>query len=271
MRHLVCVLSFSFVGACATTPEGARASGPDIRGQEVTYEADGVQCQGYLAFDASSDAERPGILVVHEWWGHNEYARRRARMLAEMGYTALAVDMYGEGRQAAHPADAQKFMMEVMGDMDAATGRFVAAQNLLMAHSTTDASSTAAIGYCMGGAVVLQMARGGLDLDGVASFHGSLGTTSPAAPGDIKARLLVLHGAADPFVSADDLAGFKREMTAAGVDLRFIEYPGAKHAFTNPAATALGEQFELPLAYDSSADEQSWKALEDFLGELFEG
>ncbi|MFT5049289.1 MAG: dienelactone hydrolase [Chlamydiales bacterium] len=269
MRQCLIVPVLFLIAACAATSGNAPQVAPELHVEEVTYDADGVECHGYLAYDPAVKGERPGVLVVHEWWGHNEYARRRARMLAELGYTALAVDMYGEGRQAAHPADAQKFMMEIMGNIEAAKSRFVAAQELLIAHSTTEDASTAAIGYCMGGAVVLQMARQGLDLDGVASFHGSLGTDAPAGPGDIRARLLVLHGAADPFVSAEDMESFHREMVAAGADLRFIEYPGAKHAFTNPDATAMGVEFGLPLAYDADADEQSWVELEGFLEELY--
>ena len=241
----------------------------DIRGEEVSYEANGVTLKGWLAYDASQEGPRPGVLVVHEWWGHNDYTRSRARMLAELGYTALAVDMYGEGKQAAHPEDAQKFMMEVMGNLDTARGRFEAAKTVLQSHGTTDPSQVAAIGYCMGGGVVLHMARAGLDLDGVASFHGSLGTEQPAKPGAVKARLLVCHGADDGFVPAEQLEGFKKEMADAGVDMKFIAYPGAVHAFTNPGATEVGQKFGIPLAYDEDADKKSWAELQTFLSEVF--
>jgi len=190
-------------------------------------------------------------------------------MLAAMGYTALAVDMYGDGKQADHPGDAQKFMMEVLNNMEAGTNRFNSAKALLQQHAATDASRIAAIGYCFGGAIVLHMARFGVDVKGVASFHGSLGTQAPAEPGLVRARSLVAHGADDPFVPAEEVATFKREMADAGVDLKFIAYPGAVHAFTNPGATALGEQFDLPLAYNEAADTQSWAELEVFLREVF--
>lgn len=240
-----------------------------IAEQEVTYTGGGVTMKGFLAYDKSISGPRPGILVVHEWWGHNDYSRKRARMLAEMGYTALAVDMYGDGKSADHPDNAQKFMMEVMNNLDAGMARFQAAKALLENHETTDPTRTAAIGYCFGGGVVLHAARTGVDLDGVASFHGSLGTKTPAQKGTVKAQVLVAHGQADPMVPADAVQAFKKEMTDAGVTFRFIEYPGAQHAFTNPDADAKGKAFGLPLAYNKEADEQSWTALSEFLKQVF--
>lgn len=245
------------------------AMNPNIVGEEVTYQAGDTALKGYIAYDKTITKKRPGILVVHEWWGHNEYSRKRARMLAELGYTALAVDMYGEGKQASHPEDAQKFSGEVMSNMPDAVKRFEAAQQLLEKHSTVDSEKVSAVGYCFGGAVVLQMARNGLDLDGVASFHGNLMTAKPAEKGKLKAKVLVLTGAADPFIPAEQVQGFQKEMTAAGADLKLVEYPGVKHSFTNPDADKFGEQFKLPLAYDKEADEKSWAELKTFLGELY--
>ena len=249
--------------------DAGNQSEPDIVGEEIIYESGDVSLHGYLAFDANQEGERPGVLIIHEWWGHNDYVRRRARMLAEMGYTALAVDMYGDGINTDHPEDAQKFMMEVLNNMDAGTERFNAARTLLEQHETTDASATAAIGYCFGGGVVLHMARIGTDLKGVASFHGSLGTATPAEPGSVRTRLLVAHGADDPFVPAAELEAFKQEMANAGVDMKFIAYPGAKHSFTNPGATALGEKYNLPLVYNETADTASWAELDVFLKDVF--
>ncbi len=265
-------------GEREATPPAAGSTTPDvvaapaamhIVGEEVSYEAAGTTLKGYLAYDAARSGPRPGVLIVHEWWGHNEYVRQRARMLAEMGYTALAVDMYGDGKEATHPDDAQKFMMEVLDNMQSGTERFLAARDLLQENAMTDPQKIAAIGYCFGGAVVLHMARSGLDLDAVASFHGSLGTSSPAAPGAIKARLLVAHGADDPFVPQAEVDAFKAEMQAAGADLTFIAYPGAIHSFTRPGATELGEQFDMPLRYDEAADHASWAELQTFLAESF--
>ncbi len=242
---------------------------PDIQAQEVEYAADGVVMKGYLAFDAGREGKRPGILVVHEWWGHNQYARRRARMLAELGYTALAVDMYGDGKQAAHPDDAGKFATEVMQNLDAARARFEAALTLLQGHHTVDPDQIAAIGYCFGGGVVLHMARLGLDLDGVVSFHGSYATQHPAQPGQVKAAVLVCHGEADRFVTPEQIDALKKEMVDAGVDFQFISYPGALHSFTNPAADSLGQKFNLPIAYNQEADEKSWSDMQAFFKRLF--
>ncbi len=273
------LLGALILGACAAPepevapaadPPPAAATEPDVRGEEVAYEVDGVQLNGYLAYDAAAEGPRPGVLVVHEWWGHNEYARTRARMLAEMGYTALAVDMYGDGKFAEHPEDAMKFMTEVAENLDAGVARFSAARALLDEHATTDGRA-AAIGYCFGGAMVLHMARIGQDLAGVASFHGDLVARAEVEAGGISARVLVLNGADDPFVSVESVEAFKTEMDAVEADWQFIDYPGAVHSFTNPGATAIGEQFEMPLAYQREADEQSWAELERFLTASFGG
>ncbi|HEX9851633.1 MAG TPA: dienelactone hydrolase family protein [Woeseiaceae bacterium] len=283
-RYLLIVIALS-LGSCgksqepsvATSPESSPAAAENadlsgvarIVGEEIRYEAGGTALKGYLAYDAARTGPRPGVLIVHEWWGHNDYVRDRARMLAEMGYTAFALDMYGDGKQATHPEDAQKFSMEIFNNMQVGMDRFTAAHDLLQVHATTDAGKIAAIGYCFGGAVVLHMARSGLDLDAVASFHGSLGTSSPAAPGAVKARVLVAHGAEDPFVPQADVDAFKAEMQAAGADLTFIAYPGAVHSFTRPGATEIGEQFDLPLRYDAAADHASWTELQTFLADSF--
>ncbi|MEM9487730.1 MAG: dienelactone hydrolase family protein [Myxococcota bacterium] len=254
--------------AAAPAPEGVDESG-SIVGEEVTYQADGVTMKGFLAYDRAATGPRPGVLVVHEWWGHNDYARQRARMLAGMGYTALAVDMYGDGKRAEHPKEAQAFAGAVMGDITVAKGRFLAAAELLKGHETTDPDKLAAIGYCFGGGVVLHMARLGVDLDAVVSFHGSLATQSPAQAGQVKAKVLVCNGADDPFVTAEHIAGFKQEMDAAAVDYRFENYAGATHSFTSRAADEYGKKFDLPLAYNADADQKSWQAMQDLFATVF--
>jgi dienelactone hydrolase len=241
----------------------------EVQGQEVTYQAGDTTLKGYLAYDDAITGQRPGILVVHEWWGHNEYARKRARLLAAMGYTALAVDMYGDGKLADHPKDAGQFAGEVSNNMEAATARFEAAMALLKQHSATNPAQISAIGYCFGGGIVLEMARRGVDLDLVASFHGSLGTGAAAAPGSVKAEVLVFNGAADPFVKPEQITAFQSEMESAGVNYRFASYPGAKHSFTNPDATAVGQRFDMPLAYDLEADHLSWLAFQQALEEMY--
>lgn len=240
-----------------------------VIGKNVSYSSGKTIMKGYIAYDDNFKGKRPGVLVVHEWWGHNDYARKRADMLAELGYTALAVDMYGNGKQADHPEDAMAFSSEVKKNMKEAENRFLSAITLLKKESTVDKSKIAAIGYCFGGGIVLEMARMGVNLKGVASFHGSLGTSSPATKGGVKARVLVMNGEADPFVKKEQIENFKKEMESAGANYKFIDYPGAKHAFTNPAATDYGKKFGLPLEYNQSADEKSWEEMKIFLKEIF--
>jgi dienelactone hydrolase len=240
-----------------------------IEGKTVEYSAQGVTMKGYLANDENIRGRRPGVLVVHEWWGLNDYARMRARMLAELGYTALAVDMFGDGKQAMHPDDAGKFSSEVMKNFDAGKARFLAAMDFLKQQPTVDPTRIAAIGYCFGGGVVLNMARQGADLKGVASFHGSLTAVKPAQPGGVKAKILVLNGEDDKFVTAQQIDSFKQEMTAAGADFKFISYPGAVHSFTSGEADELGKKFNMPIAYNAAADQKSWDELRNFLNVIF--
>jgi dienelactone hydrolase len=259
------VIAVSLVLAAA----GLASAKPEIEGKEVKYSADGVQMNGYLAYDRSIKGKRPGVLVVHEWWGLNEYARKRARMLAEMGYTALAVDMYGDGKQAMHPDEAGKFSSELMKNFDVAKARFTAALEFLKKQPSVDPERTAAIGYCFGGGVVLNMARQGVGLRGVASFHGSLAAVKPARTGAVKARILVLHGAEDKFITPGQIEAFRQEMKDAGADFRFISYPGAAHSFTNAGADEYAKKFRLPLGYDADADKKSWEELGRFFEKIF--
>lgn len=240
-----------------------------VVGEEIKYSNGGVSMTGYLAYDDSIKEKRPGILIVHEWWGHNEYVRKRGAMLAQLGYTALALDMYGDGKTAEHPGEAGKFAAEVRQNLPIATERFKAAMKVLEEHNTVNPEKIAAIGYCFGGGIVLQMARQGLDLDAVVSFHGSLATDAPAGPGDVKARILVCHGAEDKLVPAEQVESFKREMKNAGADYRFISYPNAQHSFTNPEADTYAEKFNIPVGYNSDADKKSWQDMQDFLKEVF--
>ena len=273
MRYLILIFGLLMFACSGDKPqentEAPAQAAPAVQGEAVDYSADGVTLKGYLAYDKNLSGKRPGVLVVHEWWGHNPYARKRADMLAALGYTALAVDMYGDGKQAGHPDDAMKFANEVFSNLPAAEARFKAAMNLLKNHPMTDPNHIAAIGYCFGGGVVLHMARTGADLDGVVSFHGSLAATHSAEPGSIKAKILVCNGAADGFVTAEQIAAFKKEMDDAGADYQFINYEGAKHSFTNPDADENGAKFGLPLAYNKAADEQSWQAMQEFLKKIF--
>jgi dienelactone hydrolase len=177
--------------------------------------------------------------------------------------------MYGNGKTAEHPQDAGKFSGEVKANMDVAEKRFMAAYKLLQEHKTVAKDKMSAIGYCFGGGIVLEMARRGVDLDGVVSFHGSLGTSTPAVKGGVKAKVLVLNGGDDPFVKAESITAFKDEMKAAGVDFTFISYPGAVHAFTNKNADKYGKKFKLPLAYNTAADKKSWDEMKKLFKTIY--
>lgn len=238
--------------------------------KEVSYQQGDTVMKGLVAYDDSIQGDRPGILVVHEWWGHNSYARKRAKMLAELGYTALAVDMYGDGKTADHPDDAGKFAGAVGGNLPLAKARFDAAIEKLKQQNNVDSEKLAAIGYCFGGGIVINMARMGTKLDGVVSFHGSIGTKTPAKEGDIKTRIRVFNGADDTFVTAEQIEAFETEMSEAGADYKFVNYPDTKHSFTNPDADKVGKKFNLPLEYNKKADEDSWKAMQVFFKDIFD-
>ena len=239
-------------------------------GETVEYKADGTVLKGYLAYDDSVKGKRPGVLIVPEWWGLNDYVKKRADMIAGLGYTALAVDMYGSGKNSEHPADAQKFAAEVMNNMAIGEKRFNAALLFLKKQPTVNPDEIAAIGYCFGGAVVLHMARTGADLDGVVSFHGNLGSMYKAQPDTVKAKLLVLTGGDDNFVTPEEVDAFRKEMDAAHADYEIIVYPGAKHSFTNPDADRLGKENDMPIAYNEDADKKSWAEMKEFLKSIFQ-
>lgn len=243
-----------------------------IKTQEIPYRStDGTQLIGYYAYDDALQGPRPGIVVVHEWWGLNDYAKRRARDLAALGYSALAIDMYGQGKHTEHPADAMAFMQATLKDNAAASARFNAGLELLKQQPQTDPQKLAAIGYCFGGKIVLDAARQGVPLAGVVSFHGALATATPATPGSVKAKILVEHGAQDSMVTADNVTIFKAEMDKAGADYRFVSLEGAKHGFSNPDADRLshGEHGGPDIGYNKAADERSWADMQAFFKKLF--
>jgi dienelactone hydrolase len=227
--------------------------------------------QGYIAWDADFEGERPGVLVVHEWWGSNSYARRRADMLAELGYTGMALDMYGDGMVAADPEQAGGLMTDLLADLKVVRSRFNAALAILKAHRTTYAGQSAAIGYCMGGGIVLHMARYGADLQAVASFHGAL-PLGVAAPGEgeaVTARIAVYHGEDDKLIPDEAVSAFHAEMEKTGADCLFVPLPTALHGFSNPKATSNGEKYGLPLKFDERADAASWNHMQLVLESAF--
>lgn len=242
----------------------------EIQTREIPYQtADGTALVGYYAYDDSLKGKRPGVVVVHEWWGLNDYARRRARELAGLGYAALAIDMYGGGKHTAHAHEAKEMMQSATRDAAVAQARAQAGLDLLKAQSEVDARKIAAIGYCFGGKIVLDMARQGMDLAAVASFHGILATATPAQKNKVKARVLVLNGADDSFIPATDIEAIQKEMKSANVDYRFVNYPGARHAFSSPDADRLAKENGLDIAYNEKADKKSWKEMQKFFRDTF--
>ncbi|HVO74022.1 MAG TPA: dienelactone hydrolase family protein [Ignavibacteriaceae bacterium] len=270
MKYSLISLLFLFTALnCGEKKEQPKTEEPSLMRREVLYTAGGSPMKGYISYDASKKGKRPGIIVVHEWWGNNDYSRMRADMLADSGYIALSVDMFGNGKQADNPKDAQNLAMGVMQNPDTLKTRFLAGLALLKEQEQTDSTKIAAIGYCFGGGVVLNIALAGADLDGVASFHGMLPTDKVKKPGNVKAKMLVCAGDADPFVPKETADKFKKAMDDAGVDYKFVSYPDAKHAFTNPDADSLGKKFNIPIAYNGQADLKSWAELMMFLHGLF--
>jgi dienelactone hydrolase len=236
-----------------------------VIGKDVSYKAGDTVMQGFLAYDDAVKGKRPGVLVVPEWWGVNDYARKRARMLAREGYVALVVDMYGNGQVADNPKEAGALAGSVNKNPPLALSRFQAAEHFLEKQPNVKKGELAAFGYCFGGGVVLNMARAGEPLKAVATFHGVLATDVAVKPGAIKAKLRIFTGEADPIVPPEQVEAFKTEMDNAKVDYMLVSYPGAKHTFTNREADSYAAQFGLPLKYDNAADTDSWTRSLEFL------
>jgi dienelactone hydrolase len=239
-----------------------------LKEENITYTGDSITMNGYVVYDENVKGVRPAVLVVHEWWGLNDYAKMRAKELAKLGYIAMALDMYGEGKQAYNPDSANKLATPFYMDPQMAKTRFDAALAKLKTYNQADANKVAAIGYCFGGAQVINMAKLGNDLKGVVSFHGNLNIV-PANKDLLKAQILVCHGAVDPFVPQTEVEQFKKQMDSIGAKYSFKSYQGAVHAFTNPNATAMGEKFKIPIKYDGAADSASWKDMREFFDTIF--
>jgi dienelactone hydrolase len=239
-----------------------------IKVDSLTYTAGNTALHGYVAYDENLEGRRPVVLVVHEWWGLNDYPRMRAKLLAEQGYLAMAVDMFGNGKIASNPQEAGRLAGAFYQDPQLAKTRLDAAIAKIKTYPQADTTKIAAIGYCFGGTVVLNAAKLGSDLDGVVSFHGTL----PGVPPQknlLKAKVLVCNGAADSFVPQKDIDAFKKGMDSVGANYTFKEYQGATHAFTNPDATETGKRFNIPIAYNAAADSASWQDMKVFLGQVF--
>lgn len=256
-------------GSDSLTAATTAADPSAITEVSVTYSGNGKNFKSIAAYKAGGE-NLPVVLVVPEWWGVNDYTKSRVKQLAALGYFAMAVDMYGDGKTAATPDSAGALATPFYKDPSMAQSHFDAALAKAKTFTQADTAKIAAIGYCFGGGMVLNMARLGTHLKGVASFHGSLNGGLPAPKkGSVIPAILVLHGEADSMVPAEDVSNFKKEMDNAGANYTFIGYPNAKHAFSNPNATAVGEKYKLDIAYNEAADKASWEELKTFLTTVF--
>jgi dienelactone hydrolase len=246
----------------ALAPIAARA---EIQSETIDYQDGDTALKGHLYYDDSIEGKRPGVLVVHEWWGLNDYAKKRAEMLAGLGYVAFAADMYGDDKVTTHAADAKGWMQQITSNVEAWRDRAQAGLDVLKGVEQVDPDKLAAIGYCFGGATVMQLAYSGADIDGVVSFHGSM----PPAPegADIKAKVLAAHGYQDSFVPPETVDAFEQSLSAAGADWELVVYSDTRHGFTNPDAAKYG----IPnVEYNPEADRRSWARMQAFLDEIFQ-
>ncbi len=237
-----------------------------VKTETILYKDGGAELEGFVAYDDAVKGARPGVLVVHDWTGLQDYARERTKQLAELGYVAFAADIYGKGVRPTDPKECGVQAGTYKKDLPLLRKRVLLGLDQLKARPGVDAKRLGAIGYCFGGTSVLELARSGADVAGVVSFHGGLSTTLPAEAGKIKAQLLVCHGADDPFVKADEVAAFKAEMEKAKANMKFVAYDGAVHGFTKKES---GNDPSKGAAYNEKADKESWSAMKAFLARVF--
>jgi dienelactone hydrolase len=239
-----------------------------IKEETVTYVSDGVTCKGYVAYDESIKGKLPVVIVVHEWWGLNDYPKIRARQLAALGYLAFAVDMFGGGKIAVNPQEARQYTTPFYSDPKLAKSRIDAGIKKAKEMPEADPENIAGIGYCFGGYAILNAAKLGADLKGVVSFHGGLGGVTPDK-NLLKAKMLICYGASDKLVPRKDLDALTHQLDSIGADYSVRIYANATHAFSNPSSTELGKKFNLPFEYNATADKDSWNDMEKFLAKVF--
>jgi dienelactone hydrolase len=237
-----------------------------VKTRNVTYDYEGTTLKGFLAWDDATEGKRPGVLVVHEWWGLNAYARSRARQLAKLGYVAFACDMYGEGKTTEHPKEAGAMAGEVRKNLKTWQGRALAGLKILQDNEHVDARRLAAIGYCFGGSTALELAYRGADLKAVVTFHAALPVADAEQAKAIKAKIMVCHGAADKFIPEATAQKFRAALEDAKVDYQMIYFGGAVHSFSVPGA----DKHNIPgIAYNAEADHRSWRYMRDLFHEVF--
>ncbi len=237
-----------------------------IHTEAIEYKDGDYVLEGYIAYDESIAGERPGIIVVHDWMGVGEYTKMRCEMLAKLGYFAFAADIYGKGIRPANGEEAGKLAGKYKGDRKLYRSRVNAALEEMRKNNKVNKSSIAAIGYCFGGTGVLELGRSGADIKGIISFHGGLDTPTPEDAKNIKAKVLICHGGADPFVPAEQVKAFEDEMKNANISYKIISYEGAVHSFTNPFS---GNDASKGAAYNEKADKDSWEDMKRFFSEIF--
>lgn len=267
MNHLLVQAMVCLMAVTGTVAHAQQREEENIKTEDVTYTDHGTKLHSYVAWDADKKGKRPVVVVVPEWWGNNDYAKMRARMLADLGYIAIAADMYGDGKMADNPQKAQEYATPFYQNPELGKQRIEAAIARVKQYKEADPTKIAAVGYCFGGSMVLNAIKLGTNLKGVVSFHGGL-ATAPAKKG-IKGKILVCHGAADKFVPETDVTNFKKDLETNSITYKFISYPDATHAFTNPNATETGRKFNIPIAYNEAADKKSWADMMAFLKEIF--
>jgi dienelactone hydrolase len=256
-RSMLAVIFVVWIGSVAHA---------EVKAKMISYEYGGVIFKGHLAWDDAATGKRPGVLVLHEWWGLNEYARKRAEQLAGLGYVAFAGDMYGDGKTTEHPNEAGQFATEVRKNVAVWQGRAQAALKVLAEQPQVDASKLAAIGYCFGGSTALQLAYTGADLKAVVTFHAALPTPDPAQAKAIRAKVLVNHGASDKFVPEEAAVKFRTALEDAKVDYTMVYHGGAVHSFT---VRDIGQKNVPGLVYNAEADRRSWQYMLELFGEVF--
>ncbi len=258
------VVIFMFISACCAQ----KKSTMNIKTETINYVSGGVRLTGVLAYDSNVSTKRPVVLVIHEWWGLNDYIRSRVKQLAQLGYFAMAIDLYGNGNTAKTLDEAVALSTPLYQNSNLAKSRFDAAITKVKTYIQADTTQIAAIGYCFGGTMALNMARMGAPLIGVVSFHGSLKGV-PAKKELLTSKILICHGEEDKFVKKEEVEAFKKEMDSIGADYIFKQYPNATHAFSNPDATEWGKKFNIPIAYNEAADFASWKEMQLFFTKIF--
>jgi dienelactone hydrolase len=254
-------------GAQAVDQQSDDQRSRTVQSKTITYQVGDQTYKGYLAWDQAVEGKRPGVLVVHEWWGLDDYARRRADQLAELGYVAFACDMYGDGKTTTHPQEAGAMASKVRENLDAWRERAVVSLDVLASQEQCDKEKLAVIGYCFGGSTALQLAYTGADLDAVVTFHAALPIPTPEEARQIKGKVQIHNGADDSLIKQETIDELTEVLNEADVDWKFISHPGAKHSFTNKDAGKAGVP---ALEYNAEADRKSWAAMKDLFQQVFQ-